>query len=189
MFFLLPTFWPKSIPWISFFLCIPMCFSSPRYFMKGSKAICCHQQRWNGIIYRESHPTMIFPWYWWILLLCWTFTMVSMFRYNSQPFLMDIYMHPYEILAFVDSVQMWQSFLLRLFFICDIWSTWLECLQCCFFIQGAGNMNYICVQWIGNRRWLRNYRFLYLIWHSMSKVCHQICITYGTLYDLTTGLW
>ena len=44
-FFSAPVFVPKSIPWISFLLWIPMCFSCHRSYLKGSKAVGDRQER------------------------------------------------------------------------------------------------------------------------------------------------
>ena len=118
-FFSAPVFLPKSIPWISFLLWIPICFSCHRYWLKGGKAVGDCQERWIGIIFRESTQTMIFSLFWRILQLWWRFTTVPEILYTSQSMLMVLSIHTYVTLAIIVSIPAWWSFLLQPTFICD----------------------------------------------------------------------
>ena len=59
----------------------------------------------------------------------------------------------------------------------------------CHMIHGIKNMDYVLVQWTGNKNYLLSYRRLFLTGQYVIKPCQQMCIRYWALHDITMCPW
>ena len=55
--------------------------------------------------------------------------------------------------------------------------------------HSSKNMNYMLIQWSGNKQYLRSYLILFLIRQSMTNVCHQMWIIYCAIHHVVISRW